>query len=97
MGRDIDREVVSEAGELPETLKLSVRPFADPALDGRFYVRVHLDVDADTLRFTALANAADLAEALASQLEGIRSRIDKADVEELADVPAFLGRPDGGV
>lgn len=90
LGREIDMQVSSEHGDIPEQFILSVRLFADPALAARQPIKADVDATATTFKFSLQPIKSDLVEALENELNDciklLRTRLGK-------DVPIFRGSP----
>lgn len=90
LGRELDEQVNSEFGEIPDSLKLSVRLFQDPALEQRQPIVCDLECTPSTFNFTLQPIQSDLAEALENEVSDIIKLI-KDGVGK--DVQVFRGKP----
>lgn len=88
IGRDIEQEIVSAAGELPEEIALNVRLFNDPALRRKPTIRVAVEFDPATLLCQLFPHPGDLRNAIDDELQGIHTLI-----EQEFGGPIFLGTP----
>lgn len=82
LGREIDLAVSSEHGDIPETLSLNVRLFADSALEARQVVHADIESVPTSFKFALCPIKSDLTEALEAELADIcamlRARVDKS-------------------
>jgi hypothetical protein len=88
LGRDIEEQVTSEVGDIPEEVEFSVRLFTDPGLTRRFPVRCAVDINAKDATFNLSPLAEQLDDALSQQLELIGDQL-RGEVK----CPVFRGRP----
>jgi hypothetical protein len=91
MGRDLDAQVKSEYGELPEWIELTIPLVRDPAIVERHTVRIDVDIDAvnGTIELTLMPDA--LQKAMQELLRGVVSNL-RDDLP--ADVQVIHGQPD---
>lgn len=88
LGRDLENEVRSEYGPIPEELTLAVRVFTDRALDKRYPVRCALEIDPKDATFNLTAYPRELQNAIDAQLSAVGSLLEKD-----AKGPVYLGTP----
>lgn len=92
LGRDIDAEVTSANGEIPNACAFHVRPFLDPDVSAGDAVEVFVDVEPRNLDVTLVAQEADMEEVLVGAVlkavEVLKLRLSEVD---LPDVPVILG------
>lgn len=91
LGRDIDAQAVSSAGEIPDEVPLSVRIFADPALAGRQGIRCVFDLDVQSQEFRLIPLPLQVRSAIDCELAYIGEKL-TGELDGL-DVPLFRGRP----
>lgn len=85
--REIEDQLKSESGDLPEVLALQVRVYQDPALELRQTVQCALDIDPQLVQFSLIPLAGQLDDAQSREMAILGQLLDDAD----ADV--FYGRP----
>lgn len=88
LGRDIEDQVTSEVGDLPDEVTFSVRLFTDPVLSRRFPIRCAVDIDPAAATF----NLAPLAEAFEDAVDEQLALLGEQLHGEL-ECPVFRGRP----
>lgn len=88
LGRDIEEQVTSEVGDIPEEVEFNVRLFTDPGLTRRFPVRCAVDINAKDATFNLCPLAEQLDDALSQQLELIGEQL-RGEVA----CPVFRGKP----
>lgn len=88
LGRDIEAEVKSDAGELPETVAFNVRLYTDPGLTQRFQVVFAVDVNPKDGTFNLSPLGESLTDAVDAQVEAIGERLRAA-----VKCPVFRGEP----
>jgi len=89
IGRDVERELQADAGEIPEQVTLHVRPFDDPALTLRSPVRCALEIDPDECKFTLVPMAEALEKLIADAMDTIHTMLES----QCGGVPIFHGSP----
>ena len=89
LGLDIEEEVKSEAGEIPDEITLNVRIFDDPRTTRRFEIRLAVDINAREGTFNLCPVPGSVEEALEDQVNTIGGWLD----HELPDVAVFRGTP----
>lgn len=87
LGRDIEAEVRSEAGDIPEEITLNVRIFTDPYTTARHEIRCLVDVNAREGTFNLAPLEGDLNDALEVETVRIVDRLKQSGG------PVFLGSP----
>jgi hypothetical protein len=87
IGREVDAEVSSEIGQIPEQLVCEIRVFDDPSIKRRVPVRCILDVNPRTCELTCTPLATDLKEAADTELANI------AELLSTLDCPVYFGSP----
>ena len=87
MGREIENEVRSELGAIPETITLSVRLYEDPALRRRFDIRCALELNPRDGLFQLVALPGQISDALEAQMESIGSLLGECVC------PVYYGTP----
>ncbi len=88
LGREIEAEVTSTIGPLPEYVTLDVRVFTDPALILRRPVKCALEVDAGEQWLALTPMPLELDNALQSEMEHLEGMLEQA-----TDVPVIYGTP----
>lgn len=88
MGRDIESEIRSAAGDIPESIVFKLRLIEDPALTRRFQVICALDVEVQEREFFVAPLGNQLSDAMDQQLKHIHELLEKD-----CDCPIFYGRP----
>jgi hypothetical protein len=88
IGREVDAEISSEFGELPETVIFDVRVFSDPSLIRRQPIECALDVDPRKCLLKVQPLAGQLQTAIDEELGGIAELLKKN-----VDCPVYHGRP----
>lgn len=88
LGRDIEDQVTSEVGDLPEEVTFNVRLFTDSSLTRRFSIPCAVDVDARNATFNLAPLAEAFDDAVADQLALIGQ-----ELEGELTCPVFRGRP----
>lgn len=89
LGSDIDDEVFSEAGDLPEHVLFELQVFDDPGLLTKSTVRCALEVDAREGKLMLMPLAGELSRAMDLQM----TRLAEILQDSLEDVPMFHGKP----
>lgn len=69
LGMDIQEEVISKAGEIPEEVSLNVRPYQDRALQQRHQVKCMVDLDVKQGLFKLTPLPADIQNLFDSEME----------------------------
>lgn len=88
IGREVDAEISSEFGELPELLVFEAKVFSDPSLVRRQPIECSLDVDPRKCLLKVQPLAGQLQKAIDEELAGIGELL-KSSV----DCPVYHGRP----
>ncbi len=88
LGKDIEDQVTSEVGDLPDEVVFNARLFTDPNMTRRFAIRCAVDVDARNATF----NLAPLAEAFEDAVDEHLALLGQELSGEL-ECPVFRGRP----
>jgi hypothetical protein len=88
MGKDIEDEVTSDAGPIPEQVTLLVRLYEDRGLQTRFPVRCAVEINSREALFNLSPLAGSIEAAVDEQMSAIGSLIDQA-----TDCPVFYGTP----
>jgi len=89
LGRDIDAQAISGAGEIPDEVPLSVRLFSDPALVERQGVRCIFDLDIPGQQFRLIPLPLEVRSAIERELAYVGEKLE----DQLGGVPLFRGRP----
>lgn len=71
LGREIEAEVRSDAGEIPDELLLNIRLYEDRALQRRFTIRCALEIDSRKATFSLCPLPGQLEDAVATQMQMI--------------------------
>lgn len=87
LGRDIEADVRSEAGDIPEEITLNVRIFTDPYTTARHEIRCLVDVNAREGTFNLSPLEGDLNDAIEAETARIVDRLKQTGG------PVFLGQP----
>lgn len=88
LGRDIEQQVKSEVGDLPEEITLNVRIFDDPSLTRRFAIRCAVDVEPRNATFNLCPLPGALGDAVDEQLDLIGR-----ELTDSVECPVFRGKP----
>ena len=88
LGRELESEIRSDLGEIPEVIPLAVRVYDDPSLPQRGAIRCALEIDAGRGVFQFIPMPADLREIQDEALDQIGALLE-SDV----DAPLFRGTP----
>lgn len=91
LGKDVDAQAVSGAGEIPDQVPLSVRVFDDPALVERQGVACVFDLDVQAQQFRLIPLPLEVHSAIERELLYVREKL--GDELEKLGVPLFRGRP----
>lgn len=89
IGREIEAEVRSDAGEFPEGVVLSVRVFTDPALTVTRRVSCAVEIDAKDQTFELVPLPLQCEEAIQADMDQLRGMLEAGT----SDVPIFYGNP----
>ncbi|MEO1063772.1 MAG: hypothetical protein AAFZ07_20330 [Actinomycetota bacterium] len=89
LGRDLESEVRSEAGDIPDEVVLDVRIFDDPALQRRQTVRCLLEINTREVTFELLPYGDEVERVIEDQLVAIRTLLEAG----LDGIPVYAGRP----
>lgn len=87
LGRDIEAEVSSEIGDIPEVVEFSVRLLTDPLRRVRYPIKCAVDIDPQTLNTRLIPRPADVRDALQSEADEIAMYLDKE-----CECPVFYGK-----
>jgi len=88
LGQELESEVRSAAGEIPEQILLRVRTFKDPALDSKWPIRCAIEIDSRSGEFELCPLPDELEEAMVEQLDVIGTLLNNS-----VQCPIFRGRP----
>lgn len=75
MGRSVESEIRSEAGDIPQTVDLNVRLFEDRAISIRRTVRCQVEIDASENAFELIPLPGDLRTVRERGIEDIETRL----------------------
>ena len=87
MGREIEQEVLSDRGDIPETIELTISIYKDPVLDFPQKILCDLEVNAASQTFSLVPLSGEFDQAM-SRTQGQLKKILSAD-----EFPVFLGSP----
>lgn len=88
MGHDIEAEVTSDMGPIPEEITLSVRLYDDVCLQSRFPIRCDIDINAREGLLSLAPMAGALEKAVEDQMTALGSLL-----ESDCDCEVFYGKP----
>lgn len=88
IGRDIEAEILSSAGEIAEEVEFSLRLFTDPELQRRHTITCAVEWDPATLTCQICPRPGDLRRAVEEELSALYTRL-----EGDCECPIFLGSP----
>lgn len=89
LGRDIENEVTSAIGEIPEATQFRLRLLDDPLLTATFAVQCAIEIDPQTLTIELFPRADDVREAV----DATHAIIGDYLRRECAETPLFYGNP----
>ncbi len=89
LGMEVDAEIMSDIGELPDYLIFTPRVFSDPSIQRRVTVRCALEINPRTLEVQLTPIESDLVKAVDDELTSIGNVLKQS----LGDVPVFFGTP----
>lgn len=87
MGFDIQDEVISKAGDIPEEVQIDLRIYEDRALDHRYKITCIVDVDAQTGQFKLTPKPAEIRKAVEQEMAAIENILGECDC------PVYFGSP----
>lgn len=90
LGRDLEAEIVSDSGSIPDRITFAVEVFNDPALRKRYTVEVTVEQDPTDMAFMLLPKVRDLVNAEMEERQRIREILDP----EVLGCPVLLGSPE---
>ncbi len=88
LGREIEQSAVSQAGECPETVTLSVRIFDDPSLRDTWPIECAVEIDLDNQQFQLIPLPGRLHDAVENEVGAIGKYLSEA-----IKCPVFRGKP----
>lgn len=88
LGREIEQAAVSDAGEPPEIMRLSVRVFDDPSLRETWPIECAVEIDLDNQVFQLIPLPLQLHNAIENEVGAIGKLL-----QEAVKCPAFRGKP----
>ena len=88
LGKTIEQAAVSQAGEVPEMVKLKLRVFDDPSLTETWPIDCAVEIDLDNQQFQLLPYPLQLHDAIENEV----GAIGKALLETIK-CPVFRGKP----
>lgn len=95
LGRDVESEVRSDAGEIPNSFVFEVRPSMDVLLTRKFDIDVSVDVSPRNLDHELTAEAVDVENAINETLEAAQQLIeDRLASQQIEDVQVIIGKID---
>lgn len=93
LGRDIENEVRSDAGEIPEGVDFRVRVLTDPLLSGEYVIKCLVEIEPRTLQIQLLPRPEDLRNAVDQTLESVGAFLKQQCADSLPDCHVFFGAP----
>lgn len=90
MGLEVDAEIMSDLGDIPDYLIFTPRVFSDPSIQRRVTVRCALEINPRTLEVQLTPIDSDLVKAVDDELTAIGNVL-KTSLRE--SVPVFFGTP----
>ena len=90
LGSDVEAQAMSDAGEIPDRVPLTIRLFDDPSLQGRQGVACLFELTIQDQLFRLIPLPLELHSALEREIAFVGEKL-AADLND--DVPLFRGRP----
>lgn len=93
LGRELESEIRSELGPIPEMLALDIRVFEDPDLTARERVECAVELDARNGNINLCPLPEEMQQAVQANLERIADRVTNQATEAGIEVGVLLGTP----
>lgn len=87
MGKDIEAEVVSDRGDIPDLVRFRTRVFKDPALLREYEFTCQVEIEPQTQTFMLLPNMREIEQAEFEQRQRVRELLAETQMQ------VFLGEP----